>query len=120
MTMPVAVDDVVVVREVEAVADIGQHLQQLGVGEGLVAQQLFEVVPLHQLHGDVEDALVLAEFIDGHEVGMVQDSRGPGFPLEAGLGLIASGRGGEDGFDGHFAADGGVHAEVDLAHGAMS
>src|SRR5258707_3445315 len=36
----------------------------------------------NELHGDVEDSVLLAGVIDGYDVGMVQDARGAGFVLE--------------------------------------
>ena len=77
-------------------------------------------MPLHELHGDVEDALVFAELVDGHQIGVVQDACGPRLAGEPLLGLTALGRGGKDGLDGDLAADGGIHAKVDLTHGPIA
>ncbi|OQA33474.1 MAG: hypothetical protein BWY56_02044 [Acidobacteria bacterium ADurb.Bin340] len=103
----------------QAVADLGQDLQRFRAAQGLLAEQVLQIVALHVFHGDEEDALVLAEFIDRHQVGVVQNPCGPGLPLEALLGLLAPRGGRKDGLDGHLPPDGRVDAEVDLAHGPL-
>ena len=115
----VPVDDVLAVGETQAITDLGQDLQGLGAREGLLLEELVQVVPLHELHGDVEHALVLAEFVDGHQIRMIQHPGGSRLAGKALLGLATLGHGGKDGLDGHLAADGGIHAEVNLAHGAV-
>ena len=117
--LDVPVDDVLAVGETQAVTDLGQDLQGLGAREGLLLEQLVQVMPLYELHGDVEHALVLAEFVDGHQIRMIQHPGGSRLAGKALLSLATLGHGGKDGLDGHLAADGGIHAEVYLPHGAV-
>ena len=118
--LDVPVDDLLPVGEPDAVANLGQNLQGLGTGEGLLLEQLLQIVPLHELHGDVEDALILAEFVDGHQVGVVQHASGTGLAGEPLLGLTTLGGRGKDGLDGHLAADRRIHPQVDFTHGAVA
>jgi hypothetical protein len=81
--LEVAVDHVAGMGEGQPVADL-LHESELGRRRpGLPAgDQLLEVAPLEELHGQVGAPAVLAEIEDGDDVGMVEAPRGLGFTLE--------------------------------------
>ena len=74
----------------------------------------------HQLHGDIQHTLVLAEFIDGHKVRVVQRAGGLGLPGEALFGFITLCGTWKDGLDSHFAADGRILAKINFPHGPLA
>src|SRR5207249_1679882 len=53
-------------------------------GNGPVSCQLRQARSLHQVHGEVRLAVVLAEFMNSYDVGMPQTGYRLGFSLEAG------------------------------------
>ncbi|GEM_PF-6172924 len=105
---------------VQAVADLGQDLQQFIPGQGAFGHEGLEAPPFHVLHGQEEDPVLLPELIDRDDARVVEDSRGPGLPLEPVLEVRPFGQLGADGLDGHLPADGGIEAQVDLPHGAFA
>src|SRR5262249_51545015 len=89
--------------------ELGQHLRADGVAE---------VRSLEELHGHVQEAeaLLLAEVVDGDDVGVGEEGRGLGLALEALARLVARpGRGGER-LDRDVAIEDGVERLVDPAH----
>ncbi|OIQ68112.1 hypothetical protein GALL_502980 [mine drainage metagenome] len=115
-------DDALRVGGLETVADLGHHLQEGPGREGLVAKLALQAGALHHLHGEVEESVGLAEFVDGHHVRVVQPGGGLGLPGEAGL-QIAQGlrvREGPDGLEGHLAPQRRVPRQEHLAHGPLA
>ena len=83
--LDVAMNDPVVVRELEGVTDLRGQLQGLGRRELLVPDEAVEVRAIHKLHDEVETAAGhLAEVVDRHDTGMVQAREQLRLALEAG------------------------------------
>ena len=81
---------------------------------------LLEVLALEVLHGDVRQALVLAELVDGDDVAVVEPAGGLGLALEAGDQLGVADRGLAHHLDRGQAVDRRVPALVDHAEGAAA
>ncbi len=69
-------DDALVVRELEGVADLGDDLQGLARGELAGLLQLPQVQPFHILHDEIMQPPGLPEFVNGDDVGMAQPGQG--------------------------------------------
>jgi hypothetical protein len=85
----VAVDDVLLVREPQAVGDLGDDVDHLrGRGQLARGDDVLELVALEELHRHVRHLVGLADVVDGDDVGMVQAPRGLDLLLEALLVLL--------------------------------
>ena len=75
---------------------------------------------IHKFHDEVGQVARLAEFVDGHDVGMVQPGQRAGFAIEA-LGEIRSGGGlRREDFQRDDPVQGGLAGLVDGAHAAFA
>jgi hypothetical protein len=83
-------------------------------------QALAERLPFHQLHHDERVALVLADVVDGADVGVVQCRRGAGLGAEAVDRLVGHGRVFGDELDGHLTAEPGILPSIHDPHAASS
>ena len=79
----VAVNDAFGVRGVERVRDFHRQVQQLLDRQRPGFNNVLEGLALHQLHGDERLPVVLADLMDGADVGMVEGGSSPGFAAEA-------------------------------------
>jgi len=52
------------------------------LGDGLAGDTMLQRHAIEKLHGDERLVVVLSDFIDGADVGMIQGRRGLGFALE--------------------------------------
>ncbi len=66
-----------------ASGDLDGQVYQLVGGNGRAVQAIFESLSFEQFHGDEGPALMLANSIDGTDIGMVQGGEGVGFLAEA-------------------------------------
>ena len=73
-----------------------------------------------KLHGQEGMALVLADFVKGADVGMIEGGRGAGFALEAFQGHAVAGHLLRKEFEGDFAAEFQVFGTIDDAHAATA
>ena len=89
--LDVPVHDLFCVGGIERVGDFnGQRKQGLGV-HGLAGDTVLQRDPVEKLHGDKRLAVLLANVVNGADVGMIQGGCGLGFALEAGQGLRVAG-----------------------------
>src|ERR1039458_2301238 len=113
--LDVPMDNSLLVRITQAEANLANNLQLLDkrkLASG--AKQIFERISGDKLHGDVGEAILLAEFVHGDDIGMVQNA-GTGLQLKPLTKLF--GRFGER-LDRHLAPDGLVQAPVNDTHAA--
>ena len=103
--LEVAVEDAVGVCEGQPFADLLDDVHLLVEGlEPPFGHGLLEVHPLEQLHGDVELVLLLAEIVDGDDVGVIQQGCGLRLAAEALPERLVLADLGGDGLDRHEAA----------------
>ena len=89
--LDVAVDDVFCVGGVERVCDLdGERQNRFRVHRPPI-DAMFQRHAIEKLHGDERLALLVVNFMDGADVGMIQGRGGLGFALEAGERLRVSG-----------------------------
>ncbi len=81
---------------------------------------MFEGGAVEELHGDVAAAFVLANFVDGADVGMVESGGGAGFTAKTFEGLRVAGQVFGKKFQGDEAAEFGVLGFVDYTHAATA
>ena len=89
------------------------RVRELAAGEDGAQGLAFE-----ELLDDVGRAVVLADVVDGGDVGVVQDAGGLGLLLEAAQAIGVGGEGGGEDLDGDVAAEARVLGAVDLPHAA--
>ena len=87
----VAMDNAAGVSRVECVGNLDTQFQQLFNLERAALDLVFEGCTVQILHRDESLPLLLADVIDGADIGMVQGRSRLGFTLEAGQGLRVSG-----------------------------
>ena len=80
-------DDAFGVGGIEAVGNFDGEREQGFVVQRLAADQMLEGHAIEKLHGDEGLVAVLADFVDGADVGMVQGGGGAGFAAKALEGL---------------------------------
>ena len=76
-------DDTFRVRGVEGVRKLNREVQNFVGLEGPRADAVLEGLAFQQFHGDERLSIVLANFVNRADVGMVQRRRGTGLALEA-------------------------------------
>src|SRR4051812_24266199 len=81
--LDVAMDDAAAVGGVEGIGDLDAVLRQGRVLDRLPADLLVERLAFEQFHGDELLAVVVADFIDGADVAVVQRGCGASLALEA-------------------------------------
>ncbi len=123
--LDVPVDDALLVGAVQAVGDLDDEPDRFFDRPFLArGEDRFQAGPIHILHGDIEDAVVLAHVVDGDDVGMSDIARRLGLAQEALLGFnplfglavhIEA-----DGLDGHRPVDERIEALVDDPHGTAA
>ena len=114
--LQVAMDDSLLVRRGEAVGDLRRDVQRPAVRRRPAAQQRPQVRSLDVLHDDVRRAAVGADFVDGHDVRMVERRRGARLAREARQTLAVAGETLREDLDGHGAAERRIARNVDLSH----
>ncbi len=80
--LDVAVDDSFGVRRLERVRDLDARRQQLLELHGPALDPVLQGAPFQQFHGDEVLPILLVDFVDGADIGMVQSGSGAGFPLK--------------------------------------
>ena len=86
--------------------------------ERLVANQRGEVLALDVIHREVILALLLAHFMNGDDVRMLQTGRSRGFGAKSLDGFLARKLPGQDHFDGHDPVQADLPGLIDHAHAA--
>ncbi len=67
---------------VERVDDFNRQIEQNGALDGLSGDTMLKRQPVQKFHGDKAFAVVLTDFINGADVGMVEGRRRPGLAAE--------------------------------------
>jgi hypothetical protein len=117
----VAVEDPLLVRVVEAAADLGDDPELLLTGQAVGGDhRVGEVAAFEKLHGDEEGVFGLAQLVDRDDVRMLELGRGPGLPLEAREGIPLGQKARVDRLQGHEALEHRVAGFVDRAHGPLA
>jgi hypothetical protein len=115
--LQVTVDDAPGVGKSKALADLLHDRELVGRGlEGLLLDDVQEAGPIEQLHGHVDDALVLAGLEDRDDVRMDEVRRRPRFALEAFTVAVVRVQELGDRLDGDETVEDGVVSLEDLAH----
>ncbi len=114
--LQVAVQDAMAMGLGQRVGDVDGVAQGLREGKRARREPLREALALQVLHDQEVDAILLANVIEGADVGVIQGRDGAGLALEAlaGLGVIGGLRG--ENLDGHGAVQAGVPGPVHFPH----
>ena len=118
--LQVAVDDPLLVRRGEAVRDLQRVVDRLSRRQLPARERRAQRLAFEQLLNDVGRALVRADVVDGRDVGVVQDSRGPRLLLEAAQAVGVRGERRRQDLDRHVAAQPRILRPVDLSHPARA
>ena len=119
--LQVAMDDPVGVRKGEAVADLIDEVELgLQAHRPLPVDDLLEVRPLQQLHGDVQMSLLFAEVVDGDDVRVVEAGGRLRLAQEAPPKVVVGADPRAHGLDGDVAAQDRVVGAVDVAHRSLA
>ncbi len=86
--------------------------------QGCAVEAVGQTAAVDELEGEEGQAVLLADLVDLHDVGMLQAGHRLGLGLEAGQGVGAGVVGGEHHFEGDHTAQAGVAGLVDDAHAA--
>lgn len=116
--LEVAVEDAVLMGVMHRAGGPGQ---ERGGGAGVPAQTrqgLREALAFHMAHGKIRPAFVFADFIDRHDVGMLQAGGGFGFRLEAAHLGLGGELAGADELQGDDAVEADLPGLIDGAHAA--
>lgn len=124
--LEVAVDDALLVRVAEGVGDLFRDVDDMLDGQRVLLvllKELAQVVPVEQLHDEVEHALVLAEVVHDGDAPVLEGGGHPGlapeaFAQDAGERLVVLGSHGFEAFDGDLPAQRLVAGAPHLAHAA--
>ena len=90
--LDVAMDDAFAVRGVERVGDFDGQAEQDVHFQRTAGDAVLEGHAIQILHGDEGLAVLLADVVDGADVGMIERGSGPGFAPKALQGLADPGR----------------------------
>jgi len=116
----VAMDDAFGVSGVEGVSDFNGQRQQSLHGHGTTGDLVLQRHALKELHGDEGVAVLLANVVDGANVGMIEGRGSLGFAPKASESMrIASDIGREE-FQGDAAVEADVLGLIDHAHSAAA
>ena len=123
--LDVAVNDALLVGVVEGVGGLRQDAEHpLRRHGSLFRQPLIHGRPVHVLHGDVRQVVLLLHVVNGDDAGMGEDSRRSRFPEKALPQAFLLFRGALfaqlDGLDGHRPPDVRIDGVVHHAHGATA
>ena len=81
--LDVAVDDSFGVRRIQCVRNLNPQLQHFLKRERLAGNAMLQRLPVEKLHRNERLTVVLADFVDGANVGMVQGGRSLCLTVEA-------------------------------------
>jgi hypothetical protein len=104
----------------QGVTHLGEDFQGLGFGQSPGLDQGLKILPLDVFHYQEHLALILAEFVDGDDVRVVQGPGRLGFPLEADPGLPPHRGSVENALDRNLPAHERVPREPDRSHGPLA
>ena len=80
--LDVAMDDAFGVRGVERVGDFDAEIEQRFHIEGPAGNAVLQRHAVEKFHDDEGASIVLADFVDGADIGMIQRGSGAGFAAE--------------------------------------
>ena len=89
--LDVAMNDSFGMRGIEGVGDFDADIEQAFQFHRAIADAVLQGNALEKFHGDEGFAVVVADVVNGADVGMVQRGCGLGFALKAGEGLRVAG-----------------------------
>ncbi len=118
--LQVPVDDPLLVRGGEAVGDLERVVDRLALRELAAGEDRAQRLAFEELLDDVGRAVVLADVVDGGDVGVVEDAGGLRLLLEAAQAVGVGGEGGRQDLDRDVAAEARVLGAVDLPHAARA
>ena len=118
--LEVAVDDALLVGDLEGLGDLGGDLHRVGDGDGAPGDALGEGLALGDLHDQEALAVHVLDAVDAGDVGVGQRGEDLGLAVEAleALGVLGEALGKD--LEGHVAAELGVLGAPDLAHPALA
>jgi len=116
----VAMNDALGVGGIEGVGGFESEGDDGFVIEGLAGDLMLQGQAIEKFHGDERLLAVLADFVDGADVGVVESGRGAGFAAEAFEGLRVAGEFFGKKFEGDEAAEFRVFGFVDDSHAAAA
>ena len=118
--LDVAMDDALRMRRVQRVSNLNRQLEQHLCFEPLAVDSMLERLTLQQLHDDEPLALVLADLVNGTDVGMIEGGGGPSLALKTFEDLWILGDALVQKFKRDETAEAGVFGLVDHTHTAAA
>ena len=116
--LEIAMHDARGMRLRETVGDLVGDVGEPSRRQPAVGQQVAQGLAFHPFHGDERHAGLMADVMDGQDVGMVQGGSRLGFPLEATQAISIVGETGWEDFDRDPAIEAGIECAVHLTHAA--
>ena len=118
--LDIAVDDTLVMGELEGITNLGHDGQRFPRGDAPGVEQLPQIHAIHKFHEEKVEAIRAAKFVDSDDTGMVEFGEGSGFTGEAlGKRGIVADVGRED-FESHDAVELLLSRLVDSTHAALT
>ena len=114
--LDVAMDDAFGVGSVESIGNLDSDGEQRLQIHRTVADQVLQGVAVEELHGDERLAVLVADVVDGADIGMVEGGRGLGLTPETLQSLAVLGHSFGQEFQSHKAIEPGVLGLVDDTH----
>src|SRR5215813_10213707 len=112
--------DALRVRRIQPIGYLDREVQQLVDLQGLRPNPVLEGLPLQILHGDEGLAFILADLVDGTDMGMVQSGGGARFALKTLQSLAVLGKMFREELQGDEAAELGVLGLINHTHPAAT
>jgi len=113
-------NDALGMRSLEPLCDFDCQREQSFVIERPARNQMFERDAVQELHDDERVAIVLADLVDGADIGMIERGRGARFAAKAFEGLLVSRQLVWQEFKGNEAAQFRILGFIDNAHAAAT
>ena len=114
--LDIAMNDALGVRSRQRVRNLNTHIEQLVDVHGFAPDTLPQALPLQLFHDDERMAVMILDFVDGADAGVIQQGRGASLALEALHGFAIAGEVVGEKFYGHVAAQPCVFRLIDHAH----
>ena len=116
LRLQIAVNDATFVRFGETVGNLRRDRDRFAKRDRACSQEPTHRLAINQLHRDVVRTVHVTEFIDRHDVWVIQGTRGTGFPLKAGQSFRFRAPVQRNGLDCDLPVEASIFRAIDLAH----
>ena len=104
----------------EALCHLRGNFDYFTYREHAGGKQLAQCLTIYQLHRDVVSGTVLAQFVDGNDIGVIEGRCGARFSLEAVQPITVGGKCDGQNLDGNIAIQARIPRPVDFAHASRA